>query len=67
VSTNRFAYGVRVNVPGFVADDDAFSVEPRRERHVALRRVGDAPGPAGGFLTALNLAGRVAVASEVTS
>ncbi len=61
VSTRRFAYGVRVRVPGFVAEDDAFSIEPGHGRELRLYPVGDAATPSGGHLTALNLAGRVAL------
>jgi beta-mannosidase len=61
VSTRRYAHGVRVAVPGFVADDDAFSVEPGHGREVRLRPIGDDLSPTGGHLTALNLAGRVRV------
>ena len=60
MSSKRFAYGVRVRVPGYVPDDDAFSLEPGRAREVGLRRTGE-PAGATGHLTALNLSGRVAV------
>jgi beta-mannosidase len=64
VAADRFAYGVRVQAPGRVADDDAFGVEPGRHRLVALRAAGDGEGRDGAedeplTLTALNLAGRV--------
>lgn len=59
VRAHRLAYGVRVHVEGFTPSDDAFFVEPGRERVVLLRA--DEPGAevVGGFLTALNLQGRV--------
>jgi beta-mannosidase len=60
VSSRRFAYGVRLHVPGFRGEDDAFSVEPGGSRRIALRRVGDGDAAAGS-LSALNLLGRVAV------
>jgi beta-mannosidase len=61
VRARRFLYGVRVEFPGFCADDDAFSVEPGGERRVALTAIaGHSPG-AGGAITALNLAGRVPI------
>jgi beta-mannosidase len=63
-SSRRFAYGVRVDLPGFVAHDDAFSVEPGREREVALTRVEDGPALSAGNLTAINLSGRVGIAAE---
>jgi beta-mannosidase len=59
VTSTRFAYGVRASVPGFVAADDAFGIEPGHERLIALSAAPDgAPGEAGA-LTALNLAGRI--------
>jgi beta-mannosidase len=64
VSTRRLAYGVRVHVPGFVPDDDAFSVEPGHAREVLLRRDEADAGQPAGYLTALNLTGRVAVRAE---
>jgi len=79
IESDRFLYGARLTIPGFVADDDTFFVEPGHAKDVGLRRAGGAgdPGqrgalgersaraepsaPAGGSLTALNLAGRVHV------
>jgi beta-mannosidase len=64
VRTGRLAYGVRVHVPGFTPTDDAFSVEPGRERIVQLLpRLAEATF-AGGALTAVNLRGRIAVELE---
>jgi hypothetical protein len=66
-----------VTVPGHVPDDDAFVVEPGHPRAIVMRRVGraDRPGsgdpggsdsaaPGTGRLTALNLAGHVAIVPE---
>ena len=61
VTSTRFAYGVRVDVPGFRMADDAFSIEPGGQRQINCTRVGDGPVATAGTLTALNLAGRVAV------
>ncbi len=62
VAARRFAYGVRVHVPGHVAEDDAFGIEPGHARRLRLHRLPDAPAAApGGHLTALNLTGRVAI------
>jgi beta-mannosidase len=64
VRTTALAYGVRVQLPGYVPAEDAFSVEPGRCREVALAATDvGAPG-AGGSLTALNLAGRVVIGRE---
>jgi len=59
--SRRFLYGVRVDVPGFEAADDAFSVEPGKGRRIALRSTRDDADGAGGTLTALNLVGRVPI------
>jgi beta-mannosidase len=66
IASRRLAYGVRVHLESFLAEDDAFSVEPGGQRIVVLRR--SAPGaiPAGGALSALNLAGRLQFAVEGT-
>ena len=61
VRSRRFAYGVRVNVPGFTASDDAFSIEPGGERRIELTRGVAGAMPAGATITALNLAGRVPI------
>ncbi len=55
IRSRRLAYGVRVELPGYETEDDAFSVEPGRERVLALRPVTENPAPAAGSLSALNL------------
>ncbi|MDQ6777827.1 MAG: glycoside hydrolase family 2 protein [Actinomycetota bacterium] len=66
VSSKRLLYGVRVNIPGFDAPENAFSVEPGHERELELQvtRRTRAAVPATGSVTALNLAGRVAIERE---
>jgi beta-mannosidase len=64
VSSTRLAYGVRVHAPGFSASDDAFSVEPGGKRSVLLSRGEPAAPPAAGWLTAVNLRGRVAISLQ---
>ena len=63
VKARRLAYGVRIHAPGFVPDDDAFSIEPGKERVVRLRarKVGAEFSEAA--VTALNLEGRLRVAT----
>ncbi len=65
VSSRAFAYGVRIHAPGLDPDDDAFSVEPGGTRSIRLRPRGDTTSPEVA-LTALNLAGRVRVATATT-
>ncbi len=66
IAARRLAYGVRIHLPGYVPGDDAFSIEPGGRRIIPLRPTGPDRGPGGlgqgGWLTALNLKGRVAVA-----
>jgi len=57
---DRFVYGLRLQMPGFEPDDDAFSLEPGKERRVGCRRI-DARAQPGGVLTAINLADRVSI------
>jgi beta-mannosidase len=64
VQSRRFAYGVRIHVPGFTADDDAFSIEPQGERIVRLRPRELAGEYSGGALTALNLDGRLRIQTQ---
>jgi beta-mannosidase len=61
VTSTRFAYGVRIRVPGYVADDDAFGVEPGHDRVLQLTATEEPPAPPAGSLTALNLAGRAPI------
>ena len=65
VGSRCFAYGLRLHVPGFRPDDDAFSVEPGGSRVVVLRPTVPGNKFTGGVLSALNLAGRVAVSSSM--
>ena len=62
VASSAFVYGVRIRIPGYLPDDDAFSIEPGHSREVELMRADAARGSAPGTLTALNLAGRLRVA-----
>ena len=59
VASRRLAYGVRLHVPGFVAEEDAFGVEPGHARTIQLRRTDDRGEMRGGRLTALNLSGHI--------
>jgi beta-mannosidase len=66
VGSRRLAYGVRIHAAGFVADDDAFSVEPGGTREIDLRPL-QPESRFGGELSALNLAGRVPVSMAAGS
>jgi beta-mannosidase len=61
LESERLAWGVRIEVPGFVAADDAFVLVPGAPRTVLLA---PAPGASlrGGAVTALNLIGEAPIA-----
>jgi beta-mannosidase len=59
VASRRFAYGVRVELPGCVPADDAFGVEPGHERVIELL---GSPYGSPGAVTAVNLIGSVRLA-----
>jgi beta-mannosidase len=62
VSSDAFAHGVRLRVPGYAPRDDAFGVEPGHERVIELTAVGEPPWPpTEATLTALNLFGRLRI------
>ena len=61
LASRRYAHGVRVHIDGYRADDDAFSLEPGRERTLGLTASDSVPGPAQGHVSALNLRGTVVV------
>ena len=61
IGSRRLAYGVRVHASGFLASDDAFSIEPGSRREVLLRPREAGVRFAGGTLSALNLDGLLPV------
>ena len=61
VASRALAYGVRVHVPGATFSDDAFCVEPGHERILNLPGKTDAESADNGFVTAINMSGRVRV------
>jgi beta-mannosidase len=62
IGTRRLAYGVRMQASGFIAQDDAFSVEPGHERQLTLSPAVAGATFAGATITALNLASPLRVA-----
>jgi beta-mannosidase len=69
VTSRRLAWGVRMQLPGFFADDDAFSIEPGHARVVTARACTSHRSFSGGTVTALNLRGTASIelAAELTS
>jgi beta-mannosidase len=59
VEARRFAYGVRIDCPGFRAADNAFSIEPGGLRRVEMARTAPDAEASQATLTALNLDGRI--------
>ena len=61
LGARRFVHGVRIEAPGFVPDDDAFSIEPSHRRRIRLRH-DDLASPTGAIkITAANLDGALSV------
>ena len=61
VRTVLLAYGVRVQAPGFVADDDCFSLEPGGERRLRLVPLAPETEFSGATVSAVNAHGTVRV------
>ena len=62
LSSRRFAWGVRVGTPGYVPDDNYFSIEPAGKRRVMLAVTNRAEkAPANIAVVAANAEGRVIV------
>jgi beta-mannosidase len=64
VRSERVAWGVRINVPGWVPEDDAFTLVPGSPRTVRLRPVGSDRSFRGGRVTALNLIGEAPLGAQ---
>ncbi len=58
LSSDRFVYGVRLSAAGAEAEDDAFSLEPGRERAVKLKSTSVSPITSIA-VTAINMQGRL--------
>ena len=63
LTTARLAHAVSLDVPGFVPDDDMFTLAPNHSRTIALRRRDETPWRGGG-LRALNAHGRMSLPRE---
>jgi beta-mannosidase len=63
VST-RLTWGVRVDLPGYQPQDDAFSLEPGVERVIQLTPILPLSGPVDGSVGAANMNGVVAISTD---
>ncbi len=61
LSSGRLVHGLRIDVPGFTASDDAFDLEPSHARRIDLRSMAPGIELRNGRLTAANLSGDVEV------
>ena len=57
IDARRLVYGLRIEAPGWLPDEDALSIEPGRARRIRLRPAVPGTPFRGGRLTAINLAG----------
>jgi len=62
LASRRLAYGVRIDVAGFLPSDDGFFIEPGGVRSVTLRRTAPHSSFAHGRITAVNLQGQLELA-----
>jgi len=62
LSSRRFAWGVRVALPGFLPDDAYFGMEPGIKRRILLTPIRTGNTPANVTVTAINAEGRFPVA-----
>ncbi len=67
LSCRRLAYGVEMHAPGFLPDDDGFSIEPGGERVVVLRPTGTNNSLGDIRVSAVNMDGRIRIAHESTA
>ena len=67
LSCRRLAYGVEMHAPGFLPDDDGFSIEPGGERVVVLRPTGTNSSLGDIRVSAVNMDGRIRIAHESTA
>jgi beta-mannosidase len=62
IQARKLVYGVRLEAPGWVPEDDAFSIEPGHARRIPLRPALPGTPFRGGRLTAINLLGAQEIA-----
>ncbi|MFZ1993363.1 MAG: hypothetical protein WAU75_04580 [Solirubrobacteraceae bacterium] len=66
LTSRRFVYGCRIAIPGWLPEDNGFSLEPGHPRLVRLAMADPSDDPAGD-LTAVNLDGRIRIVSGVAA
>jgi beta-mannosidase len=64
LNSRRFAWGVRIEAPGFLTDDAYFGIEPGCSRRVTLSPTAPASAPARIWVTAANAEERLPLAIE---
>jgi len=65
ITSETFLYAVRIDVKGFLPDDNYFNLLPGRRKTIVCRRLPDAPASIKGYVEALNIteAVRISVAT----
>ncbi len=64
LTSERLAYGVRIDAPGFLASDDGFSIEPGGTRSVSLQPIGPTSALERARVLALNMEGHLRIAAR---
>jgi beta-mannosidase len=65
LESDCFLHAVRLDVPGFMPEDNYFHLMPARPRTVTFTSIDGAPRPLTGHVEALNLAAPVKIASDL--
>jgi len=65
ITSDTFLYAARIDVKGFLPDDNYFNLLPGRRKTIVCRRLPDAPASIKGYIEALNIteAVRISVAT----
>ena len=65
ITSDTFLYAARIDVKGFLPDDNYFNLLPGRQKTIVCRRLPDAPAGLKGYVEALNIteAVRISVAT----
>jgi beta-mannosidase len=61
ITSETFLYAARIDIKGFLPDDNYFNLLPGRQKTIVCRRLPDAPARLKGYVEALNIAETVRI------